>query len=170
MLRAVILAQHDPGAVLSQMNILLLAELDEHRFVTLVLACVHPRSKTLRYASAGHTTGYLLGSGGGVKAELLSTGPPLGLIAGAAFESVSIAGLEQGDIVVLFTDGIVESVDDEGYYGAEGALDTLRRHRHEPALEIVQHLCEAARAFARGPQTDDMTVVVCKVGAGPAEA
>ena len=170
MLRAVILAQYDPGAVLSQMNSLLLAELDANRFVTMALACVDPDSHILRYASAGHTTGYLLGTSGSVKAELLSTGPPLGLIAGAAFGSVSIAGLEEGDIIVLFTDGIVESVDDEGYYGAEGALDTLRRHRHEPALEIVQHLCEAARTFARGPQIDDMTVVVCKVGAGPVEA
>ena len=61
MLRAVILTQPDPGDVLSQMNSLLLDELDEHRFITLVLACLHPQSRTLRYASAGHTTGYLLG-------------------------------------------------------------------------------------------------------------
>jgi sigma-B regulation protein RsbU (phosphoserine phosphatase) len=170
MLRAVILAQNDPGAVLAQMNSLLLDELDEHRFITLMLACVDPRARTLRYASAGHTTGYLLGSSGRVKAELPSTGVPLGLIRGAAFESVVVAGLEDGDIVALFTDGIVESVDDDAYYGPERALAALRRHSHESASDIVHHLCESAQAFARGPQTDDMTVVVCKVGANPRAA
>jgi PAS domain S-box-containing protein len=165
MLRAVILAHTDPGAVLAQMSNLLFDELDAHRFITLVLACVDPRSRTLRYASAGHTTGYLLGPGGTVKAELPSTGVPLGRFSGAAFEAVAIAGLEDGDIVALFTDGIVESVDDEAYYGPERALAALRLHSHESAADIVHHLCESAQAFARGPQTDDMTVVVCKVGA-----
>ncbi len=169
MLRAVILTQPSPGDVLSQMNSLLLDELEEHRFITLVLACLHPQSRTLRYASAGHTMGYLLGSCGRLKAELRSTGVPLGLIRGARFESVSVDGLEEGDIVALFTDGIVESVDHDAYYGPEGALKDLRRHRHESAADIVQHVCQSARAFARGPQTDDMTMVVCKVGARPGD-
>jgi len=165
MLHALILTQSDPGAILAQLNSLLLDELDEHRFITMVLACLHAESCTLRYASAGHTTGYLLGSCGRLKAELPSTGVPLGLIRGETFESVAVAGLEEGDIVALFTDGIIESVDDEAYYGPEGALKALRRHRHESASDIVRHVCEAAQAFARGPQTDDMTMVVCKVGA-----
>jgi sigma-B regulation protein RsbU (phosphoserine phosphatase) len=165
MLHALILTQSDPGAILAQLNSLLLDELDEHRFITMVLACLHAESPTLRYASAGHTTGYLIGPCGRLKAELPSTGVPLGLISGATFESVAVDGLEEGDIVALFTDGIVESVDDEAYYGPEGALKALRRHRHESASDIVRHVCEAAQAFARGPQTDDMTMVVCKVGA-----
>ena len=167
MLRAIIPAESDPGAVLSRMNGLLVDELDDNRFITMVLACLHPRSGTLRYASAGHTTGYLIGSSGRLKAELCSTGVPLGLVEGARFESVAVPGLEQGDIVALLTDGIVESVDDGAYFGPEGALASLRRHRHDSAAAIVGHVCREAQAFARGPQTDDMTVVVCKVGPGP---
>jgi PAS domain S-box-containing protein len=166
MLRALILTQSDPGAILGQLNSLLLEELDDHRFMTLVLACLDAKSRTLRYASAGHTTGFLLGSNGCVKAELPSTGIPLGLIGGARFESTEVAGLAGGDVVALFTDGIVESVREEAYYGSEGALENLKRHRHESAADIVQHLCQAAQAFAGGPPTDDMTVVVCKMGAG----
>jgi serine phosphatase RsbU (regulator of sigma subunit) len=67
----------------------------------------------------------------------------------------------------LFTDGIVESVDHDAYYGPEGALKDLRRHRHESAADIVQRVCRAAQAFTRGPQTDDITMVVCKVGVRP---
>ena len=169
MLRAIVLTQADPGAILGQLNGLLRDELDENRFITLVLACVHPQSRTLRYASAGHTTGYLLGADGRLKAELSSTGVPLGLFDGADFESVPVAGIEDGDIVALFTDGIVESADQEGYYGPERALNALRQYRHETAADIVRHVCRDAQAFARGPQTDDMTMVVCKVGVRPGD-
>jgi len=165
MMRALILAQSDPGAILGQLNSLLLGELDDHRFMTLVLACVDARARTLRYASAGHTTGFLLGSDGRLRAALPSTGIPLGLIGGSSFETTEVPGLEEGDVVALFTDGIVESAADDVYYGPERTLETLVRHRHEPAADIVGHLCQAAQAFAGGPQADDMTVVVCKVSA-----
>jgi sigma-B regulation protein RsbU (phosphoserine phosphatase) len=166
MLRAIVQAQFEPGAVLARMNNQLVEELDAHRFMTLVLACLHVQSRTLHYASAGHTCGFLLGSNGGVKAELHSTGIPLGVMPGAIFETVEVPGLEDGDLVALFTDGIVESIDDDACFGLERALENLRLHRQEPAAEIVQHICAAARAFAGGHQDDDMTMVVCKVAAG----
>ncbi len=166
MLRAVVQAQSNPGAVLARMNGMLVQELDDHRFMTLVLACLHVGSRTLHYASAGHTCGYLVGADGGVKAELRSTGIPLGVMPEAVFETVDVPGLEEGDLVALFTDGVVESIDDDACFGLEGALEELRRHRHQPAAEIVQHVCDAARTFARGHQDDDMTMVVCKVSAG----
>jgi sigma-B regulation protein RsbU (phosphoserine phosphatase) len=165
MLRAIVQAQSEPGAVLARMNDQLIEELDAHRFMTLVLACLHVRSRTLHYASAGHTCGFLLGSNGGVKAELHSTGIPLGVMPGATFETVEVPGLEDGDLVALFTDGIVESIDEDACFGLERALENLRLHCHEPAAEIVEHICAAARAFAGGHQDDDMTMVVCKVGA-----
>lgn len=167
MLRAVILTQADPGGILGQLNGLLCDELDENRFITMVLACLDAASGTMRYAGAGHTTGFLLGANGRLKAELASTGVPLGLFDGAAFHSVAIAGLEKGDIVALFTDGIVESAGEGAYYGPERALDVLSRYRHESASDIVRHVCREAQVFANGPQTDDMTVVICKVADVP---
>jgi serine phosphatase RsbU (regulator of sigma subunit) len=86
------------------------------------------------------------------------------VLPGAVFETVEVPGLEEGDLVALFTDGVVESIDDDACFGHQGALENLRLHRHEPAAEIVQHVCEAARAFMRGRQDDDMTMLVCKVG------
>lgn len=164
-LRALVEAHVDPAAVLSRMNSLLVDELDDHRFITLILACLDAGTRKLRYASAGHTTGYVLGSDGSVRAELRSTGLPLGLFPGASFETAAVPGLEDGDLVALFTDGIAERVDDGPGYGAEGALEDIRRYRHEPAAEIVRRVCQAAREAGPGPQLDDMTMVVCKAGA-----
>jgi PAS domain S-box-containing protein len=169
MMRALVLTQSDPGAILGQLNGLLLEELDAHRFMTLVLVCLRPGARTMHYASAGHTTGYLIDAAGRVKAELPSTGIPLGLIGGSAFRTVMVPGIEEGDIVTLFTDGLVESIEDADSYGIDAALGEIRRLRRESAAEIVRRVCGASRSSAHGPQDDDVTMVVCKVPVGRAE-
>lgn len=163
-LRTLTRSTSDPGAVLTQMNGLLLDELDDNRFITLLLVCLHLRSRSLRYASAGHTTGYLIGASGLVKAELASTGRPLGLFPATRLDSVDTPPLEEGDLVALMTDGVTESSSDEADFGQDGLLEHLVRHRHEPAADIVSHLCKASLRFCEGRQQDDMTMVVCKVG------
>jgi PAS domain S-box-containing protein len=170
LMRALVLTQSDPGVILGQLNGLLLDELDAHRFMTLVLACLQPGDGTMRYASAGHTTGYLIGREGRVKAELPSTGIPLGLIAGSAFGTIAVPGLEEGDILTLFTDGLIESIEDGASYGHASAIEEVRRHRHDTAAAIVRRVCEASRSFAPGPQDDDLTMVVCKVSGRPGDS
>lgn len=161
-LRTVMRSIADPGAALGQMNLLLLDELGDNRFITLVLACINPSTGRLRYASAGHTTGFLLDGAGGVKAELRSTGVPLGLFAGARFETVETESAEQGDVLVLMTDGVSECLGDGGDVRPDWILGHVREHRHRPAAEIVDAICRAARACVVGPQLDDITTVVCK--------
>ena len=163
-LRTLTRSTSDPGPVLTQMNGLLLDELDDNRFITLLLVCLHLRSRSLRYASAGHTTGYLIGASGLVKAELASTGWPLGLFPATRFDSVDTPPLEEGDLVALMTDGVTESGTGQADFGSEGVLDHLRRNRAEPAAEIVRRLCSASLESSDGQQRDDMTIVVCKVG------
>ena len=82
MLRAVIQTQRSPGDVLSQMNSLLLDELEEHRFITLVLACLHP--DPARCATQAPATRRATCSGrADASKPTSSTGVPLGLIGGA---------------------------------------------------------------------------------------
>jgi PAS domain S-box-containing protein len=163
-LRTVIRSSSDPGSVLNEMNQLLLDELGDNRFITLVLACLNPWSGRLRYASAGHTTGILIDASGRVKAELGSTGMPLGLFPGARFDSVETGPLEEGDVLALMTDGVTESAGEEADIGTDWILDHLMRHRDKPAADIVDAICRAAREFVVGPQRDDITVVICKPG------
>jgi sigma-B regulation protein RsbU (phosphoserine phosphatase) len=155
----------DPGAILAQMNASLLGEVAEAQYVTLVLASLNAEARTMQYSSAGHTTGYLLSANGDVKREVASTGLPLGLFPEQRYESVTTPTLQQGDVLALITDGISESFTHDGReFGSHGALEVIRRHIGEPAAEIVNHVYAAAREFCGGPQCDDMTAVVCKVG------
>jgi len=166
-LRTVARSDGAPDLLLARMNRLIIEELADNRFVTLVIACLDPRSRTLCYASAGHATGYLVSAGGHLKAEIRSTGMPLGLFPDAAFTSVTAPPLETGDVLALVTDGVAESSDRDAYFGAEGVIEVLARRRAERAHDIVECLCSAAKGFDPGVQKDDITVVVCKVAAQP---
>jgi PAS domain S-box-containing protein len=164
-LRTIAGSQTDPGAILAQMNASLLTEVADAQYVTLVLACLNAESRTMHHSSAGHTTGYLLSANGDVKREITSTGVPLGLFPGQAYESVTTPDLQRGDVLALISDGISESFTrDDVAFESHGALKVIRRYIHEPAAEIVNQVYRAAREFCDGPQCDDMTAVVCKVG------
>ena len=164
-LRTISGLQTDPGAILAQMNASLLSEVAEAQYITLVLACLSIETRTMHYASAGHATGYLLSANGDVKREITSTGMPLGLFPEQRYESVSMPNLQSGDVLALITDGISESsTRDDVEFGSHGALKVIRRHIHEPAARIVSHVYRAAREYCGGPQVDDMTAVVCRVG------
>ena len=164
-LRSVAQTQSDPGKVLTLVNRVLVEDTADNQFVTLLLACLHGPSRTLRYASAGHTTGYVLDASGDVRSELTSTGMPLGLFHDASFETVSAPALQQGNLIALFTDGVTETEDAGGTpFGASRALDVVRTYRREPSAKIVNRLYRAVRDHAmRQPQTDDITAVICKI-------
>ena len=156
------------GALLNRVNHVLVNDLEGRNSVTLVLARLDPRKRTLEYVNAGHVSGYLLRSSGEVSHVLDSTGPPLGMFPDRDYSSSRIIQLEQGDTIVLLTDGITEArCDDQAEFGAQRALEYLRSHLQMSAAELVQGLHDAARAFSGdGPQQDDIASVICRVGAG----
>jgi phosphoserine phosphatase RsbU/P len=164
-LRSIAQASSDPGEILTRVNRALVVDMAENQFVTLVLCRIDPVCQALQYASAGHVTGVVLGHAGAVKAELPSTGLPLGIFRDLTFTTAAAAPLESGDIVALFTDGVTETDTADGVqFGTERALDVIRRFRREPAAKIVHRLYRAVRDFAgRRPHADDITAVICKV-------
>ena len=137
--------------------------------ITLALACLDTSRRSLIYAGAGHMPGFVLSSSGVVKHVLESNGPPLGLFSDSLFSCQKEILLEPGQIVVLLTDGITESVAHCGEeFGVQGALDYIAAHRDEPARQIADGLHLQARRFAGyEPQNDDITSVVLKVGSTP---
>jgi PAS domain S-box-containing protein len=166
LLRAFAQTQADVSVILGLVNRVLVPDMEGDRFITLLLARLDGPNRTLAYASAGQQTGFLLDSAGRLKQTLPSTGIPLGIEADAVFPSSPPVPLQSGDLVLLITDGVVESRSPEGTaFGSQRPVDLVRAHRHEPARQIVERLYHAARAFSRDqPQYDDITATVIKVG------
>ena len=164
-LRTLAANRDDIGEILTTANRILAEDIGEERYVTLFLGKIEPKTRTFAYASAGHPTGYLLGSGGEIKTLLKRTAVPLGINPQAKYDGPVQVGLQSGDVVVLLTDGIEETMaPDESFFGIERTLNIVRQNREKAAREILDALYRAVREFSQHtPQLDDVTAIVIKV-------
>ena len=161
-LRALALSHEDPGHIVSLVNRFLCSDIKEDRLVTLLLAKLDPRTRTLVYANAGHQA-YLLPCHAPPQA-LEATGIPLNVSEEAAVASSAARRLTAGDLLILCTDGVTESLNREGsQFGAQRMLDVVLAARHRPSGEILGELFRAVRCFSGDqPPIDDMTAVIIK--------
>ena len=147
---------------------LLVQGLDSGHFVTLFLARFDPCTHSLVYAGAGHCPGYVLDREGLTKATLPSQGRPLGLEPAGDFPVSLGITLEPGDLLCLYTDGIVDagSSGGSGLFGIERALSIVREHRLETPAKILEAIFRAVSDFSQPQdQVDDVTAVIIKVEA-----
>jgi serine phosphatase RsbU (regulator of sigma subunit) len=77
--------------------------------------------------------------------------------------TVSAVSMQAGDVLVLYTDGVIEAFDDSGEeFGEERLMDTLRSSRFLSAPLIAKVIVDQVARFGRREQYDDITVVVAK--------
>ena len=164
-LRTLLGAREDVGLILSRANRLLAEDVGQEYFVTMFLARLDPATRQLDYASAGHPPAFVLGADGVLKKQLKRTGVPLGIMPDTQYTADTSHRLEPGDLLLLLTDGVEEAMaPDSSFFGHERALQVVKDHRHRPAREIIDILCQAVRDFSGDtPQLDDITGVVIKV-------
>jgi len=164
-LHALAQVQADVGAILTLSNRRLVLEVAHDHFVTLLLARLDPRTRSLVYSSAGHPSGYVLDSRGKVKTTLPSIAPPLGIAADTDFGVAPALALEPGDLVLFVTDGVFEARSPGvGQLGHERLLEVIRANRGQPARDLIATLYQAVYNFAQPASLgDDLTAVVIKV-------
>ncbi|MCF7669017.1 MAG: SpoIIE family protein phosphatase [Verrucomicrobia bacterium] len=155
----------DVGDILNRANRILAEDIDPERYVTLLFVKIDHRSKSITYANAGHTTGFLLDSKGRIKSRLERTGLPLGIQPDAHYNAVELPPLESGDSIILMTDGIEEAISPNNeFFGFEKILEVTRANYHKSAREIVNSLYHAVREFTgNSNQEDDITSVALKM-------
>lgn len=162
--RALARTESDLGDMLQTMNSLLLNDILDEQFITLLFVVVDPRQMSLSYSSAGHI-GYLLNRNAHIKYQLDINGLPLGLHADARYP-VTTLPIEDGDLLVLLTDGIEESMCPRGnQFGRQRVMDFLERANGLPLSQIVHELHAEVHAFQEsGEPHDDATSVIARFG------
>jgi PAS domain S-box-containing protein len=155
----------DLGIIMDRANQMLAEDVSYERFVTMILTKFDPKSRSLTYASAGHPPGYVLNAAGELKCLLKRTGGPLGIQPDAKYTESSPMQLAPGDVILLLTDGVDESMSPAGeFFGLDRILGAVRPHLNRPAVEIVDALYQAVRIFSENTQQlDDVTAAVIKV-------
>jgi serine phosphatase RsbU (regulator of sigma subunit) len=163
-LRSLVKFQIDPGGILTELNQFMIREGayggdGTEQFVTLFLAIIDPETHQLTYASAGHLAYVFRQSGETLRLE--STGLPLG-IADLPLDTSPPIALSPGDILVIATDGIEESMNAHGeQFGASRLAAVVRDCQPCTAGNLVEHLYLSVTQFAAGlPQRDDITAMV----------
>jgi serine phosphatase RsbU (regulator of sigma subunit)/PAS domain-containing protein len=142
-------------------------ERSEPRFCTVALAMVEPAPAGARVtvSVAGHPLPVLVRADGSVT-EVGRPGSLLGVGVDLELHDVDV-DLGHGDVMVFFTDGIVERHEGRNFFDDDGLVRAVRAVRDLDAPAIAVAIEEGARAFAEGEPRDDMAVVVLKVPDGP---
>jgi sigma-B regulation protein RsbU (phosphoserine phosphatase) len=115
------------------------------------------------YVNAGHPPPFHLSASGDVT-FLESGGVVLGPLADAVYERGFVL-VEPGDLLVLYTDGIIEARPRGGRdeYGVDRLVEVVRRFRLKPAQEIIEAVFADVKSFSDGgAASDDRTVVVVR--------
>jgi len=168
--------ERSPRRLLVEVNRLLAAHLDNRSFITMTYAVIDLEARTLTCARAGHTP--LLVVSGGVSEILTPSGMVLGLRlpgAGERFASLleeHTRPIAPGDVIVLYTDGITEAMNEEGDLFGDAALaHVVTAQRGLDPAGIRERVVREVRAFVgRAEPHDDMTMIVLKIGEVPAQA
>jgi sigma-B regulation protein RsbU (phosphoserine phosphatase) len=156
----------DPSANLElsveRLNRLLCAKTSRERFVSLFWGWFDPSRAVLTYVNAGHLPPMLIR---GHKVHRLETGGPvLGLLDGAPYVGEQVE-VHAGDLLVVFSDGILEAVNRSGEeFGEEQILAAARANENGSPEEIRDAILNAVRAFLgqERPQ-DDQTLMVVRL-------
>jgi sigma-B regulation protein RsbU (phosphoserine phosphatase) len=132
------------------------------RFTTAIIAEYEPGTRTLTYINAGHNHPILRRKSGVVE-RLEVGGLPLGIKADAAYQTGS-AALEAGDWLLVFTDGVVEAINQPGLeYGEERLIWILNGSPEIPPVKMLSRIMVDLDSFVgTTPQQDDITCLVIK--------
>jgi len=164
--RAALLSQdlrvHGPAVTMQRINGFLHRSIEPGRFVTAFLCVLDVGRGRISYANAGHNQPLLVRATGEIS-MLREGGLVLGMFGDTPYRQVDI-DVDPGDLLVLYTDGLTEAVnEEEEFYGEERLIDCLRRHPQVSCRDALRSIMTEVRAFTEGTGLpDDLTVLLAR--------
>lgn len=161
-LRAGVQIGYAPQVAFAKVGNLLWDSVEAHQFITAIYGILDSTNRTFVYSNAGHNPPLLMKSDG--EYRYVEYGDlPLGMFRETHYHQHFIR-LEKGDILVLYTDGITESENDEGeQYGKERFAERVLQCTEHPAKDMIQYIREGLKDFTgRSFLDDDGTLFIVK--------
>jgi sigma-B regulation protein RsbU (phosphoserine phosphatase) len=162
-----------PRQLLMEVNRIISENLDTRSFITMTYGVLDLIKGTMTFARAGHTPMvYLRGDGGPADAQVLA---PSGIVVGLRIPGATekfaelleedCIDLHQGDVIVLYTDGITEAMDaDSDLFGDERLGRLVSEHGHLDTADLRERILREIESFVGGAdQHDDMTMILIKI-------
>jgi len=150
------------AAMVSRLNTLLYANTSPEKYATFYFALYNEKTQTLTYTNAGHLQPILLRKG--VPELLEVTGTVVGAFPFSLYEERTIQ-LASGDVLVAYTDGMIEPENEYGeMFGEQRLTDLLAKNVDRDSPEIIARVMEAVLQWSgdAAELSDDMTMLVAR--------
>lgn len=135
---------------------------DAERYVTLLIAEIDTRKRTIHYVNCGHNPALLFRAKTGTLTRMDSSCPPIGLSPEEICELTS-ADVAGGDVLVFYTDGVTEAENPLGEeFGMERLSAEVLRGSSLSAEDLMTNIYNAAAEFCGDHFNDDVTLLVVK--------
>jgi len=134
-------------------------------FVTAFYAVYDPKARTIQYACAGHCPPRIKRANNGILTSLdQSRNLPLGIEPDEIYKD-SLAVLEPGDSMLIYTDGVTEARNAEGEFFGINRLDEVLLERNFPCAQSLLDRCmQSLQEFTSArPVSDDLTLLAVQV-------
>jgi len=150
-----------PSEVNRRLNEMVYGSTSDARYATFFYAMYDVDRRRLTFSNAGHYPPLLITAGGVTR--LLAHGPPIGILEGSEYQQDS-CDLAVGDLLVLYTDGIVEAPNrNDEEFGEERLARILGERRGDDLEEIVRVVLDRVTSWNEdAPQHDDITLVLAR--------
>jgi sigma-B regulation protein RsbU (phosphoserine phosphatase) len=165
MLRALAPSLHSLERLAESLNHMILAGTRGGKYLTMFLGVIDIPGKAISYVNCGHVIPVVVRTEG-EPVELTEGGMVVGLIDNLRYERGQCK-FRAGDVLVLCTDGITESMDREGEeYGSKRLVESVRGSISQSAAEVVSAVAADVSVYSReGTHLDDKVLIAIKVGA-----
>ena len=166
LLKGAAIGSSDPAMVLTTVNSVLSDDNSEMMFVTVLYAVFDPQTRAYTYACGGHDSPLVVHADGTSTALPHTGGIALGVLPKVVYRSHTVT-LEEGDTVLLYTDGVTEAQDRAGQQFRLERLQDMFQQQTPPGAEAATGMVfRAVREFAgAAPQFDDITcLALCQRG------
>jgi len=156
---------NNPQEILCELNQFLYDDLTHAElFITLFFLQYRPDTQQIVYASAGHSPTLLWQAKSKECIRLNPEGLIIGVKEDFPYEQESCT-LEGGDVLLLYTDGVIEAENEQNeLFGEDRLADILKEQCHLPPQEMINHIIEQVRLFSGHHHfQDDVSMVVMQV-------
>jgi len=154
------------GTVLDWINKGITGKIDMDHYATLAFVSYCPSDHTMEYASAGHQPMLLWHEDTKTLETVRQKTDPIGVERSSVYSDLKLT-VQNGDIIILFTDGLIETLNPEGrQYGIENLSKIISANSGMTAKELATEVKHNIQAFTGSASIhDDQTLVIMKIKA-----
>jgi sigma-B regulation protein RsbU (phosphoserine phosphatase) len=151
------------SGVMREINEYIFENSPSNKFLTLFYGELDPETGTLVYSNGGHNTPMLVRATGGEIISLDQGGLPIGMMKGVQYQEATVF-FNPGDSLIIYSDGITESINDrDEEFGEERLIEVVKHNLSRSASGIRDRIDEALSRFVgTTAPVDDMTLMIIK--------